>query len=551
MKNAVLAALAVTLSTAFPLAAAPTIAASGIKNNASYVNPAFPNGSIAQGSLFAIFGSGLGPDQIQYASNFPIPTNLSGTTVNVTVNGTTLPCPIIFTLASQVAAILPSTTPLGTGTVVVSYNGTAGSAAPITVVAHSLGLFSVNQQGTGPGIVQDGSGKQNGTSNAFAPGQTVVFWGTGLGPISGSDAAQPTQTNMQGAGITVTATVGGKPATVVYAGRSLDAADDQINVQLPAGVTGCYIPVYFTVAGSSGPTVTSNIVSISIAASGTTCTDASAPQGLLNGTGYKAGSLGLSRFVTNLSFGGQTVASTTDGGSGSFFSYTPAYLTSAGNFAYYDVTVGTCTVTQLITATGGTTNLPTGLDAGPVINITGPNGVKQMTKTGTMPGIYSASLGTSTSIPGVPSTPLYLDPGTYTLDNGSGGADVGPFKLTITVPPTFNWTNQTITTVDRTQPLTITWTGGDPNSLVFVGGSSMVSNSVFASFVCYGKDSDLSLTVPPAILSLLPASGTTSGVATGGLEVYTYNTATGTAPGLDLLTASDSSGFVKNGVTYK
>src|SRR5581483_4020993 len=116
-------ALAVLCGALTSISAAPTIAALGIKNSASYANPAFANGSIAQGSLFVIFGSGMGPSQIQYATNFPLPVSLSNTSVSVTVNGTTVPCVMIYTSDGQLAAILPSTTPAGKGTVTVTYNG--------------------------------------------------------------------------------------------------------------------------------------------------------------------------------------------------------------------------------------------------------------------------------------------------------------------------------------------------------------------------------------------------------------------------------------------
>ena len=53
--------------------------------------------------------------------------------------------------------------------------------------------------------------------------------------------------------------------------------------------------------------------------------------------------------------------------------------------------------------------------------------------------------------------------------------------------------------------------GGDPNSQVIVSGSSFadLTAGAFIEFICYGKDSDGGLTVPSAILSLLPASATT------------------------------------------
>ena len=126
-----LVALAACCGALTSLSAAPTIAALGVKNSASYANPAFQNGAIAQGSLFVVFGSGLGPAQIQYASSFPLPATLAGTSANVTVNGTTLPCVMIYTQDGQIAAILPSNTPVGTGTIRVTYNGAASPTAPI------------------------------------------------------------------------------------------------------------------------------------------------------------------------------------------------------------------------------------------------------------------------------------------------------------------------------------------------------------------------------------------------------------------------------------
>src|ERR1700722_9082698 len=102
--------------------AAPSIAAQGVKNAASYSDPRLPNGSIAEGSIFIVYGSNMGPTTIAYPSGIPLPTNLSGTSVSVTVSGTTVQCLMIYTVAGQVAAILPSTTPVGTGTLTVSYN---------------------------------------------------------------------------------------------------------------------------------------------------------------------------------------------------------------------------------------------------------------------------------------------------------------------------------------------------------------------------------------------------------------------------------------------
>src|SRR5579863_6646657 len=122
---------------AVPTVAAPSIAAQGVKNAASFSDPRLPNGSVAQGSIFNIFGSAMGPATISYATSLPLPTTLSGTSISVTVNGTTEQCVMFYTSAGQVAAILPSTTPIGTGTITVSYNGSPSPTAPVTVVPSS------------------------------------------------------------------------------------------------------------------------------------------------------------------------------------------------------------------------------------------------------------------------------------------------------------------------------------------------------------------------------------------------------------------------------
>ena len=244
--------------------AAPTIAAQGVKNAASYADPQLPNGPIAEGSIFNIFGSNLGPATLAYATSLPLPTTLSGTTINVTVGGTTVQCFMIYTSAGQVAAILPSNTPVGTGTITVSYNGTASATAPITVDKGSFGIFTLNQQGSAQAVIQDANYQFNSATLAFQPGETVVLWGTGLGPITGSDATTPPSGNLPG--INVSVTVGGAAAT--YAGRSGYAGDDQVAFTIPAGVTGCNVPVAVAVSNGAN-TVVSNWATMAIGTSAT------------------------------------------------------------------------------------------------------------------------------------------------------------------------------------------------------------------------------------------------------------------------------------------
>src|SRR5260370_10978939 len=74
------------LSAGASLMAQPSI--TGAANNASYPRPGLLNYGIAQGSLFAIFGTGLAaPGTQSEVSNFPIPREMAGVTVKLIQTG--------------------------------------------------------------------------------------------------------------------------------------------------------------------------------------------------------------------------------------------------------------------------------------------------------------------------------------------------------------------------------------------------------------------------------------------------------------------------------
>ena len=172
-----------------------------VQNAASNIVPGLPNAGIAQGAIFIIKGTGLGPANISIAPAAFQSTTLSGTSVAVTVGGTTVNAPMYYTSAAQVAALLPSNTPTGTGSVTVTYNGQTSATAPITVVANNLGIFTIDSSGSGPGIVTYADyslvsaakaancGGPNTVCGAANPGDTLILWATGLGPVKGSDAS--------------------------------------------------------------------------------------------------------------------------------------------------------------------------------------------------------------------------------------------------------------------------------------------------------------------------------------------------------------------------
>jgi uncharacterized protein (TIGR03437 family) len=138
-----------------PAGAQPIINANAIVNSASYLAPGLPGSGIAQGSIFTISGTGLGPDTGTAAPGvFPLPTTLAGTSVNITANGAKSNAVILYTSSLQISAILPSTTPVGAAEVTVTFNDQTSNdqtSAPITiqVVAGAFGIFTFNSVDSG------------------------------------------------------------------------------------------------------------------------------------------------------------------------------------------------------------------------------------------------------------------------------------------------------------------------------------------------------------------------------------------------------------------
>lgn len=187
---------------------------------------------------------------------------------------------------------------------------------------------------------------------------------------------------------------------------------------------------------------------------------------------------------------------------------------------------------------------PVGLDAGKVININGPNGAKQLPPDASNKGSYSATLGGGSG-PNI--LPLYLDQGSYAIDNGAGGADVKGFKFSLTVPPPLTWTNMnSVGPVIRANGQLVTWTGGDSNGIVTISGDSIVltsdsngNSAIGAFFTCTAPVSAGQFNIPaPVLLSLPPSTAITlaPGVSidVGSLSVGTSSLpVTFTATGID------------------
>src|SRR5262249_44095398 len=149
-------------------------------------------------------------------------------------------------------------------------------------------------------------------------------------------------------------------------------------------------------------------------------------------------------------------ADTVDKGSAAFGMYTPAQLSSSLGPTRMP-SLGTCVVFPFSGASPAVSDptQPQALDAGTAISVSRPTGAQQLTPVqGGPAGTYGAQFASGGT--------LYLDPGTYTLTS-AGGADVGAIQGQVVMPPVIAWSNAPSTSIDRTQGLTVAWTGGDPN----------------------------------------------------------------------------------------
>ncbi len=507
---------------AFVLAAVYVFAApviTGVYNAASWAPPGLPNSGIAEGSIFTVTGSALGSATLQKALSYPLPTSqgLGGTRLQVTVGGVTKDCIMVYTVASQVAAILPSATPTGNGTITLSYQGSQASAA-INVLAANFGLFGLNEAGSGPGVFTDPAYNVITLINAAHPGDTLIAWGTGLGPITGDETLAPPQVDLNtGAKVFL----GGKPASVLYAGRGSSAGLDQINFVVPNGVQGCKVSVAISVAG-----ITSNFTTIPVAPAGqSVCSDpdfgvtAADLQKAQASGGLRVAALSLSRTPWSADEADATFA--TEDLNKIVRSYGFNIFPSPGSCVVYETIGATPEVTDPI--------VPSFLDAGPSLSLSGHAGTKTLTPQSK--GSYTADLGGGNS-----GMPPYLSPGNYIM-GGSGGGDVGAFNATLTIPQPAVSTLPAM--INRAEDLTIGWTGGASAAAIVIVGLTAVQSPTpgmlsIVEFGCGALPSAAQLTIPSHVLAALPAAGFESNQQPGvDLAIFTVPVTRFAAPGVD------------------
>jgi uncharacterized protein (TIGR03437 family) len=216
----------------------------GIVSAASFQAP------VAPGALFSIFANNLAATTAT-ADNAPWPRGLGGTSVEV--NGTAIPLFVVS--PGQINAQLPYETSSGTASaVVVTANGRS-VPMPFAVAPTAPGMFLY--PGTSRAIAGNQDFSLNSADNPESRGRALVFYVTGLGamnpPVPTGEAAP--SDGVSRAVATITATIGGVPATVLFAGLTPTFVGlGQVNILIPDNApTGDGIPVI--IQGSPAATV--------------------------------------------------------------------------------------------------------------------------------------------------------------------------------------------------------------------------------------------------------------------------------------------------------
>jgi uncharacterized protein (TIGR03437 family) len=235
-------------------AAAPTPQIAALDHSASFVSALGASGVVAPGEIVSIFGSSLGPSigvGLQLASNgTAVSTNLGGTQVLFDGKAAAL----TYASAVQVNAVVPfEVAGKATTAMTVTYQGGTSLPNILNVQATNPGIYTLDGSGSGSGAILNQDYSINSVARPAARGSVVQIYLTGGGvtnPASTDAAITPSSLPLPYLANATTATIGGLPAQVVYAGGAPGSIAGlvQVNATVPSGVTpGASVPVSVTV----------------------------------------------------------------------------------------------------------------------------------------------------------------------------------------------------------------------------------------------------------------------------------------------------------------
>lgn len=205
-------------------------------NRGGVVNAASNRAPLAPGMLISIYGTNLAGTTAS-ATRFPLPVEMAGT--SVLIGGR--PAPLLYISPTQINAQAPFTVLPGEADLVVNSESGPGAPERVTVEAAAPGIF----------VVAPGTARR---------GDYVSVFATGLGMLVSPLAAGVPATVLPTA-TPVTATLGGLPAEVTYAGTAPGFAGlYQVNVRIPPDASPGASSLALQAAGRSSNPVSLTVV---------------------------------------------------------------------------------------------------------------------------------------------------------------------------------------------------------------------------------------------------------------------------------------------------
>jgi uncharacterized protein (TIGR03437 family) len=222
--------------------------------------------ALSPGKIAVIYAAGMGTSGVatNHAQNGVYSTQFFGT--SVTFNG--VPAPLLYTSATQLAVITPYEITGNSAQVIVTYQGASSLPATVAITPTAPSLFSSSGTGAGQAAAVNADGSINDAAHPVKIGGYISLYATGEGittPQATDGKLAPLAPPFAAPQASVTVSIGGQPATVLYAGAAPGevAGLMQVVVQIPAGIQpGGYVPVILQ-AGSASTVVGAAWISVS------------------------------------------------------------------------------------------------------------------------------------------------------------------------------------------------------------------------------------------------------------------------------------------------
>ena len=188
---------------------------------------------LVPGSWVTIYGQQFAAGPI-LAQGSTLPLSLGG--IDVLLGGS--PVPLYYADAGQVNAVIPwALAPNVHTQLVLRREGAPALPLSVTLTEVNPGLFTMNQQGTGQAAaLLAGTAALAAAGSPAKPGGIIELYGSGFGPVNSApvDGMPASLTQPPLVNNSVTATVGGMPARILFAGLAPGTIGlYQIDVQIP------------------------------------------------------------------------------------------------------------------------------------------------------------------------------------------------------------------------------------------------------------------------------------------------------------------------------